>query len=84
VLIAGLILSSFHHDNIRSNHQYRTKIIDNIPAVNTKIDITSKIKSQNSMLLENIGELITVLVVPREACAIFISDILFLLIIDSN
>jgi hypothetical protein len=75
VLIAGLILSSFHPDNIRSNPQYNTKTIDNIPAVSTKIEITSKTKSQNSILFANIGEFITLFVVSNHACAIFINDI---------
>jgi hypothetical protein len=66
-LIAGLILSSFHHDNIRRSPQYRTKRIDNIHDVSTKTDIISRTKSQNSILLEKRGELITVLVALKEA-----------------
>jgi hypothetical protein len=56
VFIAGFILSSLPHDNIKSNHQYNIKTIDNIQDIKTKMEITSKIKSQNSILFENIGD----------------------------
>jgi hypothetical protein len=54
VLIAGLILSSFHHDNIRSSHHQRIKTIEKIQETNTNHDIANNIKSQNSILGHNI------------------------------
>ena len=50
VLIAGFILSSFHHDKIRSKPHQRINIIENIQETNTNKDIANNIKSQNSIV----------------------------------
>ena len=49
-LIAGFILSSFHHESISKTPHHKIYIIENIQANNTIIDIANKIKSQNSIL----------------------------------
>jgi len=49
VFIAGLILSSFHHDNINNKPHRKIKTIDSIPEAKTKSEIASNIKSQNSI-----------------------------------
>ncbi|MDR3150970.1 MAG: hypothetical protein LBU14_05310 [Candidatus Peribacteria bacterium] len=52
VFIAGFILSSFHQDNIKSNPHHNINIIENTDATKTNIEITSKIKSHASILLQ--------------------------------
>ncbi|MDR2411050.1 MAG: hypothetical protein LBD88_00060 [Candidatus Peribacteria bacterium] len=52
VFIAGFILSSFHQDNIKSKPPHNINIMENIEAAKTKIEIASKIKSQNSIALQ--------------------------------
>ena len=81
VLIAGFILSSFHHERIKSNPQYNTNTIDNIQAVRTKTEITNNTKSQNSILLENSGELIQELTVFNQAYVTSTNDIYLKLLI---
>ncbi|MDR1945449.1 MAG: hypothetical protein LBQ59_05330 [Candidatus Peribacteria bacterium] len=50
--MAGFILSSFHQDSIKSKPPHNINIIENIQAAKTKIEIASKMKSQNSILLQ--------------------------------
>lgn len=49
-LIAGLILSSFPQDKIRSTPPHKIYIIENIPANKTISDIARSIKSPKSIL----------------------------------
>jgi hypothetical protein len=53
-LIAGLILSSFPHDRISKTHPHKMYNIEKTQANSTIIEIANKIKSQNSILEENI------------------------------
>lgn len=54
VLIAGLILSSFHHDKIKSKPHHRINIIEKIQEAKTNNEIPSKMKSPNSIAGQNI------------------------------
>jgi hypothetical protein len=64
VLIAGFILSSFHHDNISKRPHHKIKTTEKIQAANTKIDIVNKTKSQKSILSHKIDE------VSLQACIV--------------
>jgi len=55
VLIAGLILSSFQPERIRSNPHHNIKRIESIPATKTKIEIIVRIKSPGSIFGPNNG-----------------------------
>jgi len=52
--IAGLILSSFHQDNIKSTPHHNIYIIEKIQAKKTIKDIASNIKSPKSIVLDKI------------------------------
>jgi hypothetical protein len=53
-LIAGFILSSFHHERISKTHPHNIYNIENTQANKTIIEIANRIKSQNSIFEENI------------------------------
>lgn len=60
VLIAGLILSSFPPERIKSNPPHKMNTIEKTPANNTKSEIASNTNSQNSKVSPIIpGEAVT-------------------------
>jgi len=54
VFIAGLILSSFHPERIKSKPHHKINTIDNIPEASTNKEIHNKTKSQKSIVGHNI------------------------------
>jgi hypothetical protein len=54
VLIAGLILSSFHQDNISNNPPHKINTIENIQEAKTNNEIANKIKSPKVIVGQNI------------------------------
>jgi hypothetical protein len=79
VLIAGLILSSFPPERIRSKPHHRINTIDKIPANKTNREIDNNTKSQNVIVSANNGLLLVAEAVVVNAYVVLII-IKFLLI----